>query len=117
MPPCSTASLANPPLATATRGLANRLQHATDLAGCRDLEAQAANVYFSAWTAVTCRFATRDQARVPAHWQHYTVRSSPLTRSGHSVSIRLRALPRSGSRHRVTSPERRQVGACTRVSG
>lgn len=76
--------LANPQLASAARGLADRLQRATDLAGCRDLEAQAANVYFSAWTAVTCRFAARDQPRVPAHWQHYTVRSSPLTRSGHS---------------------------------
>jgi len=78
------AELASPQLSTVARGLADQLQQATDLTGCRDLEAQAANVYFSAWTAVTCRFATRDQPRVPAHWQHYTVRSSPLTRGGHS---------------------------------
>ncbi len=44
-----------------------------DLAGAdtptalRSLEAQAANVYWSAWSTVTIRFARKDQFRLPAH--------------------------------------------------
>lgn len=76
--------LASPQLSAAASELADALQQASNLARCRDLEAQAANVYFSAWTDVGCRFTHRDQARMPAHWQQYTVRSRPLSASGHS---------------------------------
>jgi len=78
------AELASPQLSAAARELADALQQATGLARCRDLEAQAANVYFSAWTDVGCRFTHRDQARMPVHWQQYKVRTSPLSASGHT---------------------------------
>ena len=55
---------------------------AAALPRCRELEAQAANAYFGAWTGhVACRFATNDQPRVPEGWQSFTVRNSPLRRS------------------------------------
>jgi CRISPR-associated endonuclease Cas1 len=76
--------LANTEIAAAVRRLGTDLQQATDLRVCRDLESQAANAYFAAWTAVGCRFTKQSHDRVPGHWHQYTVRSSPLTRSGHS---------------------------------
>jgi CRISPR-associated endonuclease Cas1 len=76
--------LANTEIATAVRLISVDLQQATDLRVCRDLESQAANAYFAAWTAVGCRFTKQDQGRVPSHWHQFTVRGSPLTRSGHS---------------------------------
>jgi CRISPR-associated endonuclease Cas1 len=76
--------LANTEITTAVRLLGADLQQATNLRGCRDIESQAANAYFAAWTAVGCRFTKQAQARVPSHWHQYTVRTSPLTRSGHS---------------------------------
>jgi CRISPR associated protein Cas1 len=69
--------LANPETATAVRRLGADLQHATDLRGCRDLESQAANAYFAAWTTVGCQFTKQSQSRVPSHWHQYTVRSCP----------------------------------------
>jgi CRISPR-associated endonuclease Cas1 len=74
-------SLQQPVGAAAIRGLAGRLDQAATLIECRDLEAQAANIYFAAWTgAVHCRFARRDTDRVPEHWHNYGVRRSPLNR-------------------------------------
>jgi CRISPR-associated endonuclease Cas1 len=76
--------LAAPQLAEAIRHLAGGLEQSTDLRVCRDLEAQAANVYFAAWTAVGCRFAKREQHKVPQHWYQFDVRSSRLSSGGHS---------------------------------
>jgi CRISPR-associated endonuclease Cas1 len=76
--------LTNTEIATVVRALAADLRHATDLRVCRDLESHAANAYFAAWTTVCCRFTKQSQDRVPRHWHQYTVRSSPLSRSGHS---------------------------------
>jgi CRISPR-associated endonuclease Cas1 len=76
--------LDQPGIAQAMRGLADQLAAATTLPGCRGLEAQAANLYFSAWSAVRCRFANRDHPRVPDHWRAFSVRASPLNRSGHA---------------------------------
>jgi CRISPR-associated endonuclease Cas1 len=61
------------------------LQQSTDLVQCRSLEAQASNSYFGAWSAaVSCRFAARDAAKVPAHWSVFGSRASQLRHSGRS---------------------------------
>jgi CRISPR-associated endonuclease Cas1 len=58
---------------------ADRLGDAKTLPGCRDLEAQASNLYFGAWAGtVQCRFATRDAAKVPDHWGVFAARRSPV---------------------------------------
>ncbi len=55
------------------------------LVRCRDMEAQASNTYFAAWSAtVDCRFAERDAARVPTHWTVFAARTSPLHPGGRS---------------------------------
>jgi len=76
--------LAAPQLADGIRQLAGALEQAADLLKCRDLEAQAANVYFAAWTATGCRFTDQDQKKVPQHWYQFDARTSPLNRGGHS---------------------------------
>lgn len=61
--------------------LAEQLAQA-DLVGCRDLEAQASNVYFAGWAGyVQCRFAEQDQPQVPGHWMHFGARRSLIQRS------------------------------------
>ena len=53
-----------------------------DLVGCRDLEARASNNYWSSWAgSAQCRFATREQDRIPAHWGGFGTRRSPVQRS------------------------------------
>ena len=45
------------------------------------LEARAANLYFSGWTnRVNVSWATRDAAKVPSHWHTFTSRDSVITR-------------------------------------
>jgi hypothetical protein len=74
-----------PPIAGTISRLAERLDAADTLPACRDLEAQASNAYFGAWSAaVTCRFAERDRDRVPDHWQAFSGRGSQLHRGGRS---------------------------------
>jgi len=73
--------LANDEAADAITRLADQLRAADSLAQCRDLEAQASNVYFGAWAGTArCRFAERDQSKVPPQWAQFTVRRSPLGR-------------------------------------
>lgn len=63
--------------------LTAQLMDSTDLRRCRDLEAQASNLYFGAWSAqVTCRFADRDRAKVPDHWTVFAARGSILHGGG-----------------------------------
>jgi len=51
----------------------------------RGVEAQASNTYFAAWAAhANCRFADRHRDRVPEHWEHFSVRTSPLKQGGSS---------------------------------
>jgi len=69
-------------VAASVRALASELEHARSLVACRELEAHAANRYFSAWAGQRlCRFTARDDARMPEHWQHYSLRRSLLNRS------------------------------------
>lgn len=50
-----------------------------DVAGCAEIEAQAANLYFAAWAgAVAVRWASRDEQAVPDHCRIVTARRPPL---------------------------------------
>ncbi len=61
--------------------LSERLHDADTVRACRDLEADAANIYFAAWTrAARCAFAEQHIARVPEHWTSFAARTSPLHR-------------------------------------
>lgn len=62
----------------------------------REVEAAAANIYFSKWsTRVSAQFANNQQSRVPAHWLSPMQRSSPLVhrrsprRAAHPVNALL----------------------------
>lgn len=72
-------TLAAPRVSDRIIDLLGQLGEATGLAQCRDLEAQAGNVYFGAWAgAVRCVFAEREQDKVPGHWADFAVRRSPV---------------------------------------
>jgi len=73
--------LSSPAAADIIDRLAEQLAQA-DLVGCRDLEAQASNVYFAGWASqVQCHFAEHDQPQVPGHWTHFGARRSLIQRS------------------------------------
>lgn len=57
------------------------LPSATTAVQLRILEAQAAAAYWTAWAPLPVRFARKAVARIPAHWQTFGGRSSPLTSS------------------------------------
>ena len=61
--------------------LAEALEGAASVDECRQIEAEAANIYFGTWAGrpecVPC-FPARDKARVPAHWLSYYGRGSFL---------------------------------------
>ena len=59
-----------------------RLEEVGSLSELMWLEAQSANHYWHAWAEVQCRFITRDQSRVPDHWQTFGVRASRFGGSG-----------------------------------
>jgi CRISPR-associated endonuclease Cas1 len=56
-----------------------RLADAESLDTIRYLEAQAAAVYWSAWSEVPVLFPRLDAKRVPDHWLRFGTRHSPLT--------------------------------------
>jgi hypothetical protein len=67
--------------------LAGAIDGAETVEEARQLEASAANLYFSAWAghpATTLRFARGDASRVPAHWPIFTGRSSPVTKGNYN---------------------------------
>jgi CRISPR-associated endonuclease Cas1 len=47
----------------------------------RQIESQAARVYWAAWRTLPINFPKRDEVRVPAHWRSFGARVSPLTGS------------------------------------
>ncbi len=71
--------LGQPLVASQLREVAEHLDSA-DLIHARELEAQASNSYFAAWSTVECRFAARDADRVPQAWHRFAVRRSPINR-------------------------------------
>ncbi len=72
-------SLGQPLVAHRLREVAEHVDTA-DLVHTRELEAQASNTYFAAWSSVECRFAARDADRVPQAWHRFAVRRSPINR-------------------------------------
>jgi CRISPR-associated endonuclease Cas1 len=57
------------------------LRDAPTVANVRYLEAQAGLAYWSAWRSVPVLFPRGDLRHVPAHWQSFGARISPLTHS------------------------------------
>lgn len=56
-----------------------RLTEAENLDAIRHLEAQAAAIYWGAWSEVPVLFPRQDAKRVPDHWLRFGARHSPLT--------------------------------------
>src|SRR5207302_8314811 len=57
------------------------LSEASSVKEIRNIEALAAQDYWSAWRNVPVNFPTADLRRVPEHWRTFGTRSSPLTGS------------------------------------
>lgn len=56
-------------------------RNANSIDALRQIEARAANSYWSAWRELAIRFPQRDMPRVPEHWRRFGFRKSPLTGS------------------------------------
>ncbi len=82
----------DPATAATIRGLAATLDETPDVEGCRQVEAAAAAVYWSAWADVPVMFARRDATRVPQHWHCFGARRSTLTGSPRRASNPANAL-------------------------
>jgi CRISPR-associated endonuclease Cas1 len=59
----------------------NALSSADAIESVRLIEAQAAKVYWQAWSELPVRWARKDERRVPEHWKSFGSRISPLTHS------------------------------------
>jgi CRISPR-associated endonuclease Cas1 len=51
-----------------------------------EAEREAALIYWGQWAGVECRFSARDARRIPAHWQRFEQRGSPLS-SGSRLAV------------------------------
>ncbi len=60
----------------------DRITEATALDQLLEAEREAAVAYWSCWAPLSLRFATRDQDRIPEHWQRAGARQSPLSNGG-----------------------------------
>ena len=58
-----------------------QLTKAAGIPDVRRIEAQAAQLYWSVWSDLPVIFPKADLRRVPAHWQRFDARRSPLTES------------------------------------
>jgi len=65
-------------VADAIEALTSRLADSATLEEVRQLEAAAANLYFSAWTGVAATFVRKDVDRVPEHWKGFVGRRSAV---------------------------------------
>ena len=70
---------------TATAGAIQRFRQellsAESIEGVRLIEAQAAKLYWQAWSDVPVRWPRNDERQVPEHWKRFCSRVSPLTHS------------------------------------
>jgi CRISPR-associated endonuclease Cas1 len=57
----------------------NRIEAATSLDELLEAEREVAAHYWSSWTGIRVRFASRDVPRIPEHWLRVSTRHSPLT--------------------------------------
>lgn len=69
------------PAAATIRQCRDALDHADTLEAIRWLEADAASIYFAAWSGLPVRWARNDTAKVPDHWRSFGSRRSPLSNS------------------------------------
>jgi CRISPR-associated endonuclease Cas1 len=70
--------LGNQAAAETINRLADQLADAASLEEVRQLEAAAANLYWSAWESVTVEFVKRDAGKVPEHWRTFDGRRSAV---------------------------------------
>jgi CRISPR-associated endonuclease Cas1 len=60
----------------------DRIEGATSLDEVLEAEREAAAIYWACWAPLRVRFAARDLARIPEHWQTVGTRHSPLSNGG-----------------------------------
>jgi CRISPR-associated endonuclease Cas1 len=72
--------------------LCEALKHADSIERVRVCEAQAAGIYWNAWSSVPIRLRGRDLARVPARWARYDSRASILTGAPRAATNPVNAL-------------------------
>lgn len=74
-------ALQDPSLADGIRSFNSLLPTANTVGEVRQIEAQAAQLYWSAWRDLPIEFPTADYRRVPEHWRTFGTRKSALTGS------------------------------------
>jgi len=72
--------------------LCEALEHADSIEQVRVCEAQAAAIYWNAWSSVPIRLRDRDLARIPARWARYDSRASILTGAPRAATNPVNAL-------------------------
>jgi CRISPR-associated endonuclease Cas1 len=72
--------------------LCEALKHTESIEQVRVCEAQAAAIYWNAWSSVPIRLRGRDLARVPARWARYDSRASILTGAPRAATNPINAL-------------------------
>jgi len=73
--------LHDPATADAIARFRNGLPSADSIEIVRLIEAQAAKLYWQAWSEMPIRWPRKDERRVPEHWKRFGYRISPLTHS------------------------------------
>ena len=73
--------LHDPATADAIARFRAELPNAEGMEVVRLIEAQAARLYWQAWSDVPIRWPRKDERRVPEHWKRFGSRISPLTHS------------------------------------
>lgn len=70
-----------------------RVKRATTIPSLRQVEAEAADIYWSGWTGLPLHFAPPSyRKRVPAHWTSFRGRGSPLNRGNRNAVTPLAAI-------------------------
>jgi CRISPR-associated endonuclease Cas1 len=70
--------LAAPRIAETIAHIAQKVDESASLEEVRQLEASAANLYWSAWGSVQVSFVKKDAPRVPEHWRGFEGRRSAI---------------------------------------
>jgi CRISPR-associated protein Cas1 len=74
-------ALHNHATASAIEQLRRELPTAETIESVRIIEAQAAKLYWQAWSDLSVRWPRNDEKRIPEHWKKFNSRVSPLTHS------------------------------------
>jgi CRISPR-associated endonuclease Cas1 len=73
--------LHNCTVSTAIERFRGQLSYAESIDSVRIVEAQAAKLYWQAWSDLPIRWPRKDETRTPEHWKLFGSRISPLTHS------------------------------------